>query len=102
MGRKRRLPGLTIKDGYMRHPFDIQNHVETSGLVHGRDLTTGHAHDRHTTAYYGIAPSVLTQLCARWARPAANSRGGRIQLHRSRSGEWAGDADGLTDALSRG
>jgi predicted RNA methylase len=66
MGRKRRLPGLTVKDGYMRHPFDIQNHVETSGLVHGRDLTTGHAHDRHTTAYYGIAPSVLTQLCAYW------------------------------------
>jgi SAM-dependent methyltransferase len=66
MGRKRRLPGLTVKDGYMRHPFDIENHVETSGLVHGRDLTTGHAHDRHSTAYYGIAPSVLTQLCARW------------------------------------
>jgi len=66
MGRKRRLPGLTVKDGYMRHPFDIENHVETSGLVHGRDLKTGHAHDRHSTAYYGIAPSVLTQLCARW------------------------------------
>jgi SAM-dependent methyltransferase len=66
MGRKRRLPGLTVKDGYMRHPFDIQHHVETSGLVHGRDLTTGHAHDRHSTAYYGIAPSVLTQLCGRW------------------------------------
>jgi hypothetical protein len=66
MGRKRRLPGLTVKDGYMRHPFDIQNHVETSGLVHGRDLTTGHAHDRHSTAYYGIAPSVLIELCARW------------------------------------
>jgi hypothetical protein len=66
MGRKRRLPGLTKKDGYMRHPFDVLNHVETSGLVHGRDLTTGHVHDRHSTAYYGIAPSVLQQLCARW------------------------------------
>jgi SAM-dependent methyltransferase len=65
MGRMRRLPGLTVKDGYMRHPFDIQNHVETSGLVHGRNLTTGHPHDRHSTAYYGIAPSVLIELCAR-------------------------------------
>lgn len=66
MGRKRRLPGLTKKDGYMRHPFDVAHGVETSGLVHGRDLKTGHRHDKHSTAYYGIAPSVLTQLCARW------------------------------------
>ena len=66
MGRKRRLPGLTKKDGYLRHPFDVAHGVETSGLVHGRDLRTGHQHDKHSTAYYGIAPSVLTQLCARW------------------------------------
>jgi SAM-dependent methyltransferase len=66
LGRKRRLPGLTVKDGYMRHPFDVQNGVETSGLVHGRDLKTGHLHDRHSTAYYGIAPSVLRTLIERW------------------------------------
>ena len=66
MGRTRRLKGLTVKDGFMRHPFDVQNGVETSGLVHGRDLVTGHPHDQHSTAYYGIAPSVLEQLCARW------------------------------------
>jgi SAM-dependent methyltransferase len=70
MGRKRRLPGLTVKDGYMRHPFDIAHHVETSGLVRGPHLTTGHPHDKHTTAYYGIAPSVLEKLCTLWRETA--------------------------------
>jgi len=66
MGRKRLLPGLTVRDGFMRHPFDIEHHVQTSGLVHGRDLVTGHPHDRHSTAYYGIAPSVLLDLLSWW------------------------------------
>jgi len=65
MGRKR-LPGLTKKDGYLRHPFDVEHGVETSGLVHGKHLATGHRHDKHNTAYYGIAPSVVEGLCARW------------------------------------
>jgi predicted RNA methylase len=50
----------------MRHPFDIEHHVQTSGLVHGRDLVTGHPHDKHSTAYYGIAPSVLLDLLSWW------------------------------------
>ena len=66
MGRKKLLPGLTIKDGFMRHPFDVEHGVLTSGLVRGKHLATGHRHDRHSTAYYGIAPSVLEGLCARW------------------------------------
>ena len=66
MGRARRLPGLTKKDGFLRHPFDVEHGVQTSGLVHGRDLVTGHAHDQHSTAYYGIAPSVLETLCGHW------------------------------------
>jgi SAM-dependent methyltransferase len=70
MGRKRLLPGLTVKDGYMRHPFDTAYGVETSGLVLGQHLTTGHAHDKHSTAYYGIAPSVLEGLVARWRTTA--------------------------------
>jgi SAM-dependent methyltransferase len=70
MGRKRLLPGLTVKDGYMRHSFDVAYGVETSGLVLGQHLTTGHAHDKHSTAYYGIAPSVLEELCAHWRRTA--------------------------------
>jgi hypothetical protein len=66
MGRTRLLRGLAIKDGFMRHPFDVIHHVQTSGLVRGPDLTTGHVHDEHSTAYYGIAPSVVEGLLALW------------------------------------
>jgi hypothetical protein len=67
-GRQRLLPGLSVKDGYTRHPFDLQYGVRTSGLVSGRHLKSGHPHDRHNTAYYGVAPSVLQALIARWRR----------------------------------
>ena len=70
MGRKRLLHGLKVKDGYMRHPFDIAHNVQTSGLVRGPHLATGHVHDKHTTAYYGIAPSVLEKLCELWRATA--------------------------------
>jgi SAM-dependent methyltransferase len=71
--RQRLLPGLSVKDGFTRHPFDIANSVRTSGLIAGRHLTSGHAHDRHATAYYGVAPSVFHALLKRWQRtkPAA-------------------------------
>jgi predicted RNA methylase len=64
---------LTRKDGLIAHPFDIENGVRTSGLVAGRHLKSGHAHDRHATAYFGVAPSVFHKLMARWrrTRPAA-------------------------------
>lgn len=71
--RPRLLPGLAVGDGYTRHPFDLEFGVRTSGLVAGRNLKTGHRHDRHNTAYYGVAPSVFHSLVARWrrSRPAA-------------------------------
>ena len=71
--KKRVLPGLSIVDGFMRHPFDEANGVRTSGLVAGRHLRSGHRHDRHATAYYGVAPSVFHSLVRRWlrSRPAA-------------------------------
>jgi hypothetical protein len=67
------LPGLTVADGFMRHPFDVANGVRTSGLIAGRHLKSGHAHDRHATAYFGVAPSVFQSLMRRWLRskPAA-------------------------------
>ena len=74
-GKTRRLlPGLAVGDGYMRHPFDIAHGVRTSGLVAGRHLKSGHPHDRHATAYYGVAPSVFEGLLRRWrrSRPAAS------------------------------
>ncbi|MGO9336215.1 MAG: class I SAM-dependent methyltransferase [Terracidiphilus sp.] len=70
---RRLLPGLSVKDGFTRHPFDAEFGVRTSGLVAGRHLRSGHRHDRHVTAYYGIAPSVFHALIARWrkSRPGA-------------------------------
>lgn len=71
--RRRLLPGLAVGDGFTRHPFDVANGVRTSGLVAGRHLKSGHRHDRHATAYYGVAPSVFQALVRRWRRsgPAA-------------------------------
>jgi len=70
--RPRSLPGLTVKDGYTVHPFDLKFGVRTSGLIAGRHLKSGHRHDRHSTAYFGVAPSVFAALMQRWRslRPA--------------------------------
>lgn len=70
---RRLLPGLAKKDGFLPHPFDEVNDVRTSGLIAGRHLVSGHVHDRHATAYYGVAPSVFQKLMGRWtrSRPAA-------------------------------
>jgi SAM-dependent methyltransferase len=59
------LRGLT---GAPTHPFDAQHGVRTSGLIPGRQLQTGHTHDRHSTAYFGVAPSVFHSLMKRWQR----------------------------------
>jgi len=64
----RLLPGLAVKDGYTRHPFDLEHGVKTSGLIAGRHLETGHTHDRYNTAYYGVAPSVFHALIRCWKR----------------------------------
>jgi D-alanine-D-alanine ligase len=67
-GRRQMLPGLRVKDGFMRHPFDIEFGVQTSGLVSGRHLKAGHVHDRHNTAYYGVSPSIFRDIVARWRK----------------------------------
>ena len=71
--KRRWLKGLAVKDGLIRHPFDLEFGVRTSGLVAGRDLAQGTAHDRHLTAYYAVAPSVFRSMIVRWRRcaPAA-------------------------------
>ncbi len=68
-----KLPGLTRATGLIPHPFDLEFGVRTSGLVAGRNLKSGHANDRHATAYYGVAPSVFKRLIQKWLRtsPAA-------------------------------
>lgn len=57
-----------MRDGFIRHPFDEAQGVRTSGLVAGRHLQSGHRHDRHATAYYGVAPSVFQTLIRKWQR----------------------------------
>jgi SAM-dependent methyltransferase len=52
--------------GRVIHPFDLEYGVETSGLIPGRKLAVGHRHDRHNTAYYGVAPSLFRELCRHW------------------------------------
>jgi SAM-dependent methyltransferase len=68
IAERRRLPGLRVGDGFTRHPFDEEFGVRTSGLVAGRYLKSGHRHDRHATAYFGVAPSVFQALVKCWQR----------------------------------
>ena len=56
------------KDGLIRHPFDLEFGVRTSGLVAGRHLGSGHRHDRHITAYFAVAPSLFHNMIQRWRR----------------------------------
>jgi SAM-dependent methyltransferase len=65
-GGRRLLPGLSVKDGFTLHPFDQEFGVKTSGLIAGRHLDCGHKHDRHATAYYGVAPSIFRSLVGKW------------------------------------
>lgn len=44
------------------HPFDEQYGTDTSGLIWGEDMTSGHRNDLWSTAYYGISPSLLTDV----------------------------------------
>jgi SAM-dependent methyltransferase len=48
------------------HPFDLKFGVNTSGLVDGIDLFTGHEHDAFNTAYWGVSPSRARELLRRW------------------------------------
>jgi SAM-dependent methyltransferase len=48
------------------HPFDLKYGTDTSGLVSGGGLSSGHEHDRFSVAYYGVSPSRLRRALARW------------------------------------
>ena len=68
IGKKGRLPRLTKDEGYTLHPFDVENGVRTSGIIPGRFLKSGHRHDQHSTAYFGVAPSVFRGLLREWLK----------------------------------
>jgi SAM-dependent methyltransferase len=44
------------------HPFDEEYGTDTSGLIWAENLGSGHRNDLWSTAYYGISPSLLTQV----------------------------------------
>jgi hypothetical protein len=48
------------------HPFDLRYGVDTSGLIGGSELRSGHKNDAFNTAYYGMAPSRFHQVMADW------------------------------------
>jgi hypothetical protein len=49
-----------------KHPFDVLHGTDTGQLIPGDELATGHRHDRHITAYHGVAPSLFSKLMSRW------------------------------------
>lgn len=48
------------------HPFDLRHGLNTSGLIGGADLATGHEHDIYNTAYYGMSPSRFKGAIELW------------------------------------
>ncbi|MBS1822949.1 MAG: class I SAM-dependent methyltransferase [Acidobacteria bacterium] len=48
--------------GVAVHPFDEDYGTDTSGLLWGADLSSGKRNDLWNTAYYGVTPSLLTQM----------------------------------------
>jgi len=59
MPRKKPQPAI--------HPFDQAHATDTSGLIPGRTIAEGTGVKvEELTAYYGVAPSILTGLLDRW------------------------------------
>jgi len=54
-------------------PFDLRYGVDTSGLIDGRRLASGHVHDLHVHPYWATPPSLLAGALARWSESLANT-----------------------------
>src|SRR5271170_1502290 len=64
--RARSLPNRAEAPKPPLHPFDQRYGVDTSGLIGGGELRSGHKNDVFNTAYYGMAPSRFRQVMADW------------------------------------
>jgi SAM-dependent methyltransferase len=64
--RARSLPNRTDEPKSLLHPFDQRYGVDTSGLIGGGELRSGHKNDVFNTAYYGMAPSRFQRLMEYW------------------------------------
>lgn len=63
---KKRRTDTPIQAPPPLHPFDQRYGVETSGLIPGEDLRSGHLHDGFNTAYYAMAPSRFQRVMEYW------------------------------------
>ncbi len=64
--RTLQLVKVTGAKGFPVHPFDAAHGTETGGLIPAAKLVTGQTSDKHVTAYYGVAPSILRSLFDIW------------------------------------
>jgi SAM-dependent methyltransferase len=61
LGRK-----LRSAETHAPHLFDVQNMVNTDGVIPGHDLAVGHANDRFIAGYAAIPPSRFRGAMERW------------------------------------
>jgi SAM-dependent methyltransferase len=64
--RARRRPDQPDEAKPQLHPFDERYGVDTSGLIGGGELRSGHRNDAFNTAYYGMAPSRFQRVMEYW------------------------------------
>jgi SAM-dependent methyltransferase len=55
------------------HPFDQRYGVDTSGLIGGGELRSGHRNDVFNTAYYAMAPSRFRWVLDSWLEDDSHS-----------------------------
>ena len=64
--RARLPPNPAESERPQPHPFDERYGVDTSGLIGGGELRSGHRNDVFNTAYYGMAPSRFQRVMEDW------------------------------------
>src|ERR1700748_3372195 len=79
-GRLHRQDKAQDEEKPLLHPFDRRYGVDTSGLIGGGELRTGHKNDVFNTAYYGMAPSRFRRVMDEWIGDAGPAGGSQYQL----------------------
>jgi SAM-dependent methyltransferase len=76
LGTLRAVPKALTRDSSAAtlHPFDQRYGTDTSGLIGGGSLATGHPHDIYITAYAAIAPSRFEAALDRWRTTIGSMR----------------------------
>lgn len=76
LGTLRAVPAAITRSSSKQpqHPFDQRFGTDTSGVIGGASLATGHPHDAYITAYAGIAPSRFDAAVERWSGTLGNAR----------------------------